>query len=83
MCRPIEGNVVLWRATRTLRPRAGSSDSILARRRIFLPPKAQGIAHGQARNFRDYFLIDFALEEGQTLRAVVHHTEIKGVELTA
>ena len=82
MCRPIEGNTVRLKTTMTVAAIRGSSKGLGGKKRHTLEAGMEGMAQGPDPKKDDNFLILFEREGSLTLVASLHHTEIKGVELT-
>lgn len=78
MCRPIPGNSVRPKATIDVKPLPGSK-GVSTRKHVTLTRDSVGIVEGPVKTDPDFFLVLF--EHGDaTVRARMHHTELKGLE---
>lgn len=78
MCRPISGNLVRTKADYRVKPLMGSR-GVKMGKTIALPRASRGLAEGQKKGDPNSFIILFEHERA-TIRAAMHHTQLKGVE---
>jgi hypothetical protein len=75
MCRPIPGNSVRPKYDCNVKPLEGST----TRETVALHKHMTGLTERQARH-PDFFIILFPFGECGHIRAMMHHTRLKGVE---